>query len=185
MKYLNRVLLALLLIFEVNSLHASSIDDDTLEIYSKILPRLIFMSSQKEKIDKSLQICILRDDIDENSALTLIEKVTSHYPKGIKKYNIEFVQSNYTNVTLCKQTQLAFMFTSDHKSFSDAIKSLNNYKVITMSYDPKWLEYGVETSLFIGRRVMPYLNMKALQKNGIEFDNILLRVSKIYQEGVQ
>jgi hypothetical protein len=49
-----------------------------------------------------------------------------------------------------------------------------------MSYDPKYLEKGVNASLFLGRKVTPYVNMNALRKNGIELDNVLVRISKIY-----
>jgi hypothetical protein len=51
-----------------------------------------------------------------------------------------------------------------------------------MSYNNHYLEYGVGSSLFIGKKVVPYLNTEAIFNNKLEIDNILLRISKIYKK---
>lgn len=49
-----------------------------------------------------------------------------------------------------------------------------------MAYDAKYLEQGVHASLFLGRKVTPYINLNGMRKNEIELDNTLVRISKIY-----
>ena len=53
---------------------------------------------------------------------------------------------------------------------------------MTVSYDASLLTEGVEVSLFLGRKILPYINVKALNRNTITIDQILLRISKIYME---
>lgn len=163
-------------------LDASAYDDDVLNIFSKIAPRFIIMSSQKDKIKNEIEICVLHDKIDERVALAFIDKINTNYPNGIKNYPIKFINSSYSNIGECKTAQLAFIFNSDINNIKDTVLYLNRQNILSMSYEEELLDYGVQISLFIGRKVLPYINIKAVTDNKIELDNILLRVSKIYKE---
>lgn len=168
------------ILFNTNILNASVYDDDVLTIFSKIIPRFIMMSSQKEKITDSINICVLHDDIDKLTTLSLIDKINNNYPNGIKNYKITLLNTTYSKITQCENTQLLFMFNSNGKNIADALLFANKQNILTMSYDEALLENGVEISLFLGRKVLPYINMKVITENKIELDNILLRISKIY-----
>ncbi|MFA6192391.1 MAG: YfiR/HmsC family protein [Sulfurimonas sp.] len=163
-------------------MNASTYDDDILNIFSKMVPRFIIMSSQKDKIKEDLEICILHDKMDERAALSLINKINDDYPKGIQNFQIKLINSNYSELKTCKNAQLAFMFSSDDKNIEKAILFLNNENILSMSYDLVLLEKGADISLFIGRNVLPYINIKNITDKKITLDNILLRVSKIYME---
>ena len=168
------------ILFGTTLLNASNYDDDTLNIFSKILPRFIMMSSQKEKIKENIEICILNDNIDSLVATSLINKVKNNYPNGIKNYNINFITSSYKSLNKCENTQLVFMFNSNKENIHNAFNLTNKYQILSMSYDEVLLKDGVNISLFIGRKVVPHLNMQSIKKSKIELNNILLRVSKIY-----
>ncbi len=172
--------LTFLLLFHTVVLNASNYDDDILEIFSKIAPRLILMSSQKEKIQDDIQICILYEDDDKNIALDLIDKINHNYPNGIKNHKLLLLHNNYTQLNSCQNTQLAYLFDTDSYTINKSINFLNQYEILSISYNPQLLQNGVHASLFLGRKVMPYLNIKSIKENGIKLDNILLRVSKIY-----
>jgi len=163
-------------------LSASTYDDDILNIFSKMVPRFIVMSSQKDKIENDLEICVLSDKIDERAALSLINKINSNYPKGLQNFKIKLINSSYSEPETCKNSQLAFMFNSDDKNIEKAIFLLNKENILSMSYDITLLEKGADISLFIGRNVLPYINIKNITNKKITLDNILLRVSKIYME---
>lgn len=175
-----RLFLLISIILNTTILYALTYDDDILSIFSKLMPRFIMMSSQKKRIKDNIDICVLNDDIDKSAALSLIDKVNNNYPNGIKNHHIHLVSTPYSEITKCENTQLLFMFNSNEKNINDALLFSNKQNILTMSYDEALLENGVEISLFIGRKVLPYINMKAITKNKVELDNILLRVSKIY-----
>ena len=167
------------------ALYASNYDNDVLNIFSKILPRFIMMSSQKQKIKDKIKICILHDDIDKLTALSLIDKINNNYPNGLKNYGINLLNTSYDNINKCNDSELVFLFNSDKKNISNALKFSNKHNILTMSYDNKLLENGVGISLFIGRKVLPYINIEAIKDNKIELNNILLRVSKIYKGSIR
>lgn len=176
------LLFTLSLLFNASALPASTYDDDTLEIFSKILPRFVLMSSQKNKLKDEISICVLHDTIDENLATSLINKVTKNYNEGIKNYKIKLISSNYPNINSCLNTQLLFIFNSDENNIKKGIEFSTNNSMLTVAYDSKLLKDGVGVSLFLGRKITPYINVKAVHKNGIELNNVLLRISKIYSE---
>jgi len=180
-----RLFLMATLILNLSPVYASDYDDDVLEIFSKILPRFILMSSQKKQIDKDIEICILNDTNDDDKASTLMDKIHANYPKGIKHYKIHLTHKTFTDIDSCQHAQLIFMFNSNAETIESTLHYIQNHKILALSYDPINLQYGAHVSLFLGRKVVPYINMKAINKSGITFDNILLRVSKIYHENEQ
>ncbi|MEA3521919.1 MAG: hypothetical protein U9R50_03015 [Campylobacterota bacterium] len=177
--------LSFLLLFNALSIHASNYDEDILEIFSKIAPRLILMSSQKNKIEDEIQICILYEKVDTNAANSLTDKINSNYPNGIKNHKLNIIHSKYSELHKCQNTQLTYLFNTTTKNVIESINYLNQYSILTLSYDPVQLQYGVHASLFLGRKVMPYLNITRIYNDGIKLDNILIRVSKIYTKGEQ
>lgn len=168
------------LILSASSLNASGYDDDVLEIFSKMLPRFILMSNQKNSLKDRIEICVLNDRIDEKSASLLMDKIDANYPNGIKSYKIRLVEGNYGSIDACRSSQLIFMFDSKEENIEKAIRYSRENHALSMSYDAKYLENGVGASLFLGRKVVPYINVNAVRKSGVEFDNLLVQISKIY-----
>ena len=67
------------------SLNATVYDQDILDIFSKLTPRLILMSSQKNHLKDKIEICILHDAIDEPISISFMDKLHNSYPKRDKK----------------------------------------------------------------------------------------------------
>lgn len=166
--------------FKPAALYSATYDDDVLDIFSKIVPRLVLMSSAKNNLKEKIEICVLHDKIDEQIASRLIDRIDSNYPNGIKNYKIKSKRSDYANIGSCRHAQLMFMLDSDDKNIEKTVKYSHSHTIFTIAYDSKYLEKGVGASLFLGRKVTPFINMQAIQKSGIEMDNTLIRISKIY-----
>lgn len=169
--------------FLTSAAYGSSYDDDMLEIVSKIIPRLVLMSSQKTSVQSQVDICVLYDRMDERDASLLVDKIRKNYPSGIKNYPIVLKKNVYENLDGCRNSQIAFMFDTDNRTIGNAVRTLNKNHTLSMSYDPSYLGSGVEVSLFFGRKVAPYINIGALRQNGIVLENTLIQISKIYTEG--
>jgi len=80
------------------------------------MPRIVLMSSQKDKINDEISICVLHNDIDEKTAISLIEKTNNNYPHGIKNYRLEFIRVTYSNLGKCENSTLLFLLNSNEKS---------------------------------------------------------------------
>ncbi len=167
------------------TLRASAYDDDLLSIFSKLMPRIVLLSSQKEKINNQINICILHSTVDEKVANLLIEKTKDNYPKGIRNYQIKFIKTTYTNLNACKNSSLAFLLNSEKKNIKQALDFSRNNTILTISHDAKLLNLGVDISMFIGRKITPYINVNSIHRKKIQLNNNLLRISKLYNDGTK
>jgi len=179
------VLLCFVLFLHPIFLHAAPYDDDSFNIFSKIIPRFILMSEAKNKIEKEINICILYDTIQERSANVLADKILKNYPEGIKNYTINALINDYNKLQNCQEAQLLFLLNTDEKTLLKTLEFSKKHKILTASYDPALLQYGVDMSLFFGRNIVPYLNMKSILAKEIALENVFLRVSKIYNSEAQ
>lgn len=179
-----RFLFGFFILFNSSVLSAISYDD-VINIFSKIMPRFILMSSQKEKITTDIEICILHDDIDKMTALLLHDAIKRNYPNGLQKYKINTILSSYSDIDSCKNSQLIFMFRANDKNIKETFQFSAKNKILTLAYDAKLLESGADMSLFLGRKITPYINYESLKSKDIKFNNILLRIAKIYNKGVE
>ncbi len=182
MKKINNklVTLVLLSIFNSNYLFSSSYNEELLEVFSKIAPRLVVMSNQTDEIRSVINICVVNDSLDDEYGSLMIHKIQKNYPNGVKNYKLKLINTNYSALNICQQAHIAIMFDTNEQSIEKSLKFFNQNRILTFSYNPKYLEYGVGVTLYIGKKVVPYINMGVLRKNRIELDNTLIQISKIY-----
>jgi len=170
-----------LLIVSSQSLSAMSYDSDILNMFAKLSPRIVLMSSTKERLKDSLEICLLYDESDEQSASVFEDKILSNYKNGIRNYSIDIKKVRYSELNSCAQSHMLFLFTTGQMQIKKSVALAKEKKILTISYDAKSLESGVDISIHIGRKVTPYLNVGSIQSKGIELESILFRISKIYR----
>lgn len=170
----------ILCILNSNYLFSASYNEDLLEVFSKIAPRLVVMSNQTNGIRSDINICVVNDQVDDKYGSLLIHKIEKNYPNGIKNYKLKLINTSYSELNVCQHSHLAIMFNSDSQSIEKSINFFNRNTILTFSFNPKYLEYGVGVTLYIGKKVVPYINLDALRKNRIELDNALIQISKIY-----
>jgi len=160
-----RLIIALTLLF--SSIKANSYDSSTLNIFAKIAPRFIMMSSQKKKLQEyktsEITICLLHERSDISSVDAFIEKINKNYPKGIANNSLELLPITSSELTQCKNAFMLFISDVQNRDINSAIEFSRKNEILSMSYNPKFLENGVSTSIFIGRKVVPYINVEALQ----------------------
>lgn len=177
-----RICLLLTFLGSFPAVHAAGYDADLLKIYAKILPRLVIMSSQKERIrDNTIVLCLLYDKIDAAAADRLSELLGSGASERASGYRFRLIQKPFFEAAACRESQLVFLFNSDGTAVTNALAAVNAFPVITAAYDRSLLDRGADVSLYVGRNVVPYLNIETLKRKGIVFDPLLFRVSKIHK----
>ena len=174
--------LTVTIFYNATFLQAFSYDDDVLDIFAKVLPRFSVMSDQKERLKNNIGICLVREDMDADEANVLAQKIRDNYPDGLATYKITLTTTSYSQLLTCKRSEILFFFNSTNENIVAGALYAKDYKALSVSYDNIYLTNGVELSLFLGRRIIPYINMQAVQNNGVKLDDLLLRISKIYQE---
>lgn len=172
----------IVLMFCANSIFAANYDDDILNMYAKLSPRIVLMSSVKKELGTTVEICLLHEKSDASTASMLQEKIINNYANGIKNYKLDIKKVLYSELDECAKSHMLFLFATNEMELKKSVEFSREKKMLTIAYDSKVLESGVDVSLFIGRKVLPYVNMGSIKRKGIELDGILLRISKIYRE---
>ncbi|QSZ41598.1 DUF4154 domain-containing protein [Sulfurimonas aquatica] len=161
---------------------ASYYDEDILDIYAKILPRFVLMTKQENIEQKKITICLVHEKLDRTNAKAFVKKVNNIYPDGIKKYPIEFNYTFYSHIQGCENTNLIFLFSTRGENLEEVVEFAKKKKILTASYDEEMIKYAADFSLFLGRKIVPYINMDSIMEKEIKLNNVLLQISKIYSK---
>jgi hypothetical protein len=181
LKRYSGLLLLLLLLFPF-SLRAEYYDTTLLTLFSKILPRIVSFSSLAPHEGEPLGVCIVREDVDASAAKAFEILLRN----AARKHEIESVQTDFSHISVCAKRQLLFLFDASPETVSTALSSFTDFRPLVASYNARLLSSGADVSLFVGRSVKPYINLKSLKEKEIRLDALILQVSKIYgQEPVQ
>ncbi len=177
MKYL------FLLISLSSLLFSSNIEQSLLKIHATLVPKLLLMDYNfKEKtINNTINIVIAYDEIDYKYVKKLRKDIEHKYPNGLKSYKINIIPIKYSKLgKIDSNINLYYLFPSKKENIYKLIENANKKQALTFSYQNNDLSYGVMSSVYIGSKVKPLLNLIALKANDITLRPVLLKISKIY-----
>ncbi len=167
-------------------INASIYNYDTLSMFAKITPRFIFLSSVKNSIKEEVKLCIVSDNIKNKEVLYLSHNIPIYYPHGIQSMPLKIISISYNdllkNSKNCNDAQILFLFNSTNKHIEESVKYAKSHTILTTSYDANLLNNGVDISLYLGRKIVPYINIKSIKEKGITLNNTILGLSKIFTE---
>lgn len=171
-----RFLLPIFLLVQPFFLSGNDYDNDLMTIFSKLLPRIVLMSSLKPDNDMPVSICLVHDAMQSALADGFEEMLARHNAvQGVKVSHADF-----NNLSGCRSPQLLFVFEASATDFARTVNTITAKNVMVAAYNPHRLIQGADITLFVGRSVVPYINLQGLLKKNIRLKPLLLRVSKIY-----
>lgn len=158
------------------SLSAAYYDTTLLTLFSKILPRIVSLSSLAPEEGTPLHVCIVREEVDASAAKAFEAMLGS----AAHRHEIRSVETDFSHMAECGKSPLVFLFDASPQTVTAALSSFREFHPLVASYDAGLLSSGADVSLFIGRSVKPYINLKSLKEKEIRLDALILQVSKIY-----
>ncbi|MDD2789883.1 MAG: hypothetical protein PHU40_04370 [Sulfurimonas sp.] len=173
---IQRLLFAFLILSAL--LHAKEYDETVMDIEAKLFPKIAIL---EEKIAQNpspyLSITILYKEADYAVAERFKQKIESTYPKKIRDKNVRvnLAQFGLSHIT---DTDALLVLAHEAEELETIALWANKNKILTFAYEPASLEYGLVSSIYIGRTTKPYLNAKAIKKYDFVFDSYLLQLSK-------
>ena len=177
---LGRLVLLFLLMMNPASVMADYYDTDLLSIFSKILPRIVSMSSLDPSEGAPINVCIVHEDVDRPAAEHFETLLRQNTLNGEHVHRLQSIRTDFSHVSACGESQLVFLFDAPPAAVEQALSETKKLRTIVAAYNTALLSQGADISLFVGRSVMPYLNLRSLKEKKIRLDTILLRVSKLY-----
>ncbi len=174
----------LLLIYFSTILFSSSINSSVLKIHATLAPKLLLMDYDfKEKItNNTINIVIAYENNDYKEAQFLKRTIEQKYKDGLKSFNLSITIVSYNNINSYNtKANLYYLFPTNQQNIINIIKKAKKSNALTFSYEKSNLQNGVMSSVLIGSKVKPILNLKAIKSSNITFRPLLLKISEIYQ----
>ncbi len=160
------------------NLSALEYDETILELEAKLFPKIILLSDDIQKKSDILSIYIIAQDVDKKSAIYLKELIHSNYPEKISGKKIEVAIKKF--MLFKKKPDAIVVLNHNAKQLTKIAYWANTHKVISLTYDPYYMRYGLLASLYIGKATKPYLNSAVMKKYNFNFNPYLLKLSKFY-----
>ena len=172
--------IALFWIIVCNVAFAYTYEQTILKSYAKIAPRIILMSENHRQISENIEIFIVYEEGDEESAQLLKSYMLEGYPRGLNNHLLKIKTVSYDSFKDAPKYSLVFLFDGEDSHIQKVISFTKKKHILSMSYHYSYLDYGVLLSLHVGKTLKPYLNIKAAKESGIIFKNNLIAISKIF-----
>ena len=157
-------------------LFASQYNSTVLELEAKLYPKIILMNQDIDKNSQQLKIYIISEKIDFNRAQELQRAIYSFYPDTIMGKKIIIKIKEFQEVY--KKPDALIVLYHPQEELQKIAQWANNKKIISLAYDPSYMDKGILASLYIGKSTKPYLNKKMIKKYNFIFNPYLLELSK-------
>ena len=164
-------------------LFAYTYHDTILQVYAKVLPKVLVINQPKEIPLEQIDICIVHEEGDIHYVQLLEKAIGSLYAKGISGISITTRSVAYTSIQTCHNTNALMLMQSTPEQIQSAVDYALEHHIFTASYNASELSRGVIFSLDITERVKPYLNVKAAKSAKVPLDSALMQISTIYRDG--
>lgn len=173
----------LLTLFFLASLQvfAAQYDNTILDIEAKLFPKIaVLEKGVQEDTSPHLKLVILSQEMDLNIAESLKKKIRGSYPDTLAGKKIEIsIKTDPSKISI--QTHAIITLYQSKKTLIQLSAWANTHKILSFSYDPADLEYGILASIHIGLSTKPYLNDTVIRENNFIFNSYLLQLSKFYK----
>jgi hypothetical protein len=171
---IKKLLVSLLLVqLQVFANHYKS---TIIELEAKLFPKMLMLSEDIKKDSQYLHIYIIAQEKDMNRAKEFKTAIESNYKeklmnKTVKVYIQEFhsIENYPDGIIVLHHSQEELLRISNWA---------NANKIVSFSYEPSYLDFGILGSLYIGASTKPYLNKKVIKKYKFNFNPYLLELSK-------
>jgi len=168
---------ALLLLAHI-ALVASHYNSTLMELEAKLFVKMALLSEDINKSKETLDITIVTQGCDTHYAYEFKNLIEKNYTEKIMQKSVVVKIEEFT--TLSYDADLLILLHSKEELLRKICKTANNKKILTFSYEPSYLIYGVLGSLYIGVSTKPLLNKDVIREYGFTFNPYLLELSKFY-----
>jgi hypothetical protein len=169
-KILTLLLLASLQLF------ATQYNSTVFDIEAKLFPKMVMLSRDLDQEDKYLDLYILTQERDEHYAQEFKSAIETNYTHELRNKIVRVSIKQFQN--LKKLPDAVIVLQHSPKELEEIALWANTHKIISLAYDPSYMDYGILGSLYIGITTKPYLNKEIIKKYRFSFNPYLLELSK-------
>jgi hypothetical protein len=155
---------------------ASQYDSTVIDLEAKLFPKIILMNQNIDKNSTQLNIYIISQKIDFDIAKDFQETIESYYPKKLMGKKIIVTIKEFEDFK--KRPDAIIVLYHCKSTLKKIALWANTHKIISLAYDPSYMDENILASLYIGKSTKPCLNKKIIKKYNFIFNPYLLQLSK-------
>ena len=168
---------ALLLLAQI-ALVASHYNSTLMELEAKLFVKMALLSENINKSKETLDITIVTQKCDENYANEFKYQIEKNYQEKIMDKSVVVKIEEFSKLSY--KADVLILLHSKEELLHKVSKTANAKKILTFSYEPSYVKFGVLGSLYIGVSTKPLLNKDVIREYGFTFNPYLLKLSKFY-----
>lgn len=147
-------------------------------IEAKLFPKIALLEKQIQKSDApNLNIYIFAKNIDLDVAQSFKAQIEANYPDALLNKKIVVRVMDFTQ-DMKQKPAAVIVLQHSNRELKKIAAWANKNRIITLAYDPAYLNNGLLVSIHIGKTIQPYLNKQMIKKYGFIFNPYLMQLSK-------
>lgn len=166
----------LLLLLLSIQLFANQYNTTVLELEAKLFPKIIMLSEEVNEESESLVLYIIAKEEDTYDAQEFKESIKAIYPDKLGDKVVKVFVKEFESIE--EYPDGIIVLNNDLEEIQKIASWANANKIVSLSYDPSYLDYGILGSIYIGRSIKPYLNREVIRKYNFNFNPYLLELSQ-------
>lgn len=177
MRYLFIFIISAIILFSY------TLNDSLIKVHANIAPKLLLMDYEFENKVAQDTVCVLivYEKDDYIGAKELQKHIEHIYENRLKSYKLFIETATYSELSDYNETvNLFYLFPASKENITLAVNKAKTSQALTFSYMSGDLKNGVMSSVLVGLKVKPILNLRAIEDNKITLRPVLLKISKIY-----
>jgi len=155
---------------------ASSYNSTIIELEAKLFPKMLMLSEDIYKHNTYLHICIISQEKDMQYAKEFQMLIEKNYKEKLMNKEIKVSIREFKNIS--NYPDGLIVLNHPDEELLRIANWANSNKIVSLAYDPSYLEFGILGSIYIGVSTKPYLNKHTIKKYKFMFNPYLLELSK-------
>ena len=161
------------------SIYGQSYQTSLLNLHAKVFPKILLSDTQLDEklVDNNIVIIILYEEKDLKVAQSFQKRILKYHSQlGI--YTFDVLLQKYTSFSSSDNATAYYQLLTDATTLQNTNSIIQLKNKISFSYDNSYLDRGTLMSLYIDKKVMPFIDMKTLKNSKIIFKNIIFKIAK-------
>ena len=167
--------LALFLLLQLQ-IFGANYNSTVIELEAKLFPKMILLSEDIDKNSPSLIIYILTQEEDLDYANEFKEAIQTNYPDKLMGKTLHVFVKQFDSEQ--KRPDAMIILYHPNEELEKIALWANNKRIITLAYDPSYMNLGILASIYLGVSTKPYLNSEIMKTYNFNFNPYLLELSK-------
>ena len=151
-------------------------------MHARVFPTIVMMDTAiaSRLIEDRLHLVVLHEGADRRYALNFIEQLQAHHGERIGPYAWDAEAIAYGAFDEDRAASAVYLLPTTPVMLMQSARTATDRGLVSFAYEENGIEFGVMTTLHVGRSSTPWLNIDTIRQSGITFKPTLIQIARHY-----